>query len=364
MRARIPRRLWLQRAAALLMALNTPRRALAQVEYPVVREGGALRFPYDHGSHPGYRTEWWYITGWLRTDAGREFGMQITFFRHRSGVQEDNPSRFAPTQLLFAHAALGDARAGRLIHDERAARAGFGLAQAAEGDTDVRIDRWSLRRTAQGYHARIAGGALEFELLFAPTQPVLLQGRDGFSRKGPLAHQASHYYSVPQLQARGTLGLDGSQVAVSGRAWLDHEWSTEYLAKEAAGWDWTGINLHDGGALMAFRIRDKAGGSLWAGGTWRDPQGRVQVLAPEDISFTPLREWRSPRTGTRYPVAMRLRTGSHVFDLQPLFDDQELDASRSTGTLYWEGATRAIIGGQEAGRGYLELTGYGRRLRM
>jgi predicted secreted hydrolase len=141
--------------------------------------------------------------------------------------------------------------------------------------------------------------------------------------------------------------LDGDKVR--GVAWLDHEWSSQYLAPEAAGWDWCGLNLDDGRALMAFRIRDRQGGVYYA---------------PEGTSFTPLRSWRSPRTGVEYPVAMRVAAGGEQFDLAPLMDDQELDARRSTGTIYWEGAVRALHAGSEVGRGYLELTGYWRPLEL
>ncbi len=151
---------------------------------------------------------------------------------------------------------------------------------------------------------------------------------------------------------------------VSGTAWLDHEWSSEVLAADAAGWDWVGINLADGGALMAFRIRAKSGTTLWAGGTLRERDGRVRALAPGDIAFRPVRHWRSPRTGVEYPVAFALRAGTLDLVLEPLIDDQELDSRASVGTVYWEGAVRALAAGREAGRGYLELTGYWRPLRV
>jgi predicted secreted hydrolase len=162
----------------------------------------------------------------------------------------------------------------------------------------------------------------------------------------------------------GTLTVGGTAADVTGTAWLDHEWSSEPMAPEATGWDWTGINLADGGALMAFRMRDKAGGTVWAGGTLRERDGRPRVLAPDEVRFVPSRSWRSPRTGVEYPVAMRVTAGGKDITLEPLFDDQELDARASTGTIYWEGAVRATTAGREVGRGYLELTGYGAPLRL
>ena len=304
------------------------------------------------------------MTGWLRSSEGDDLGMQITFFRNRPGLGEDNPSRFAPRQLLFAHAALSDARIGRLLHDQRAARAGFGLAAASEQDTDVHVQDWSLKRSGDTYEARIAARDFDYTLRFQPTQPPLLQGEGGFSRKGPDPRQASFYYSQPQLEVSGSAAVSGKKLQLTGTAWLDHEWSSEALASDAAGWDWVGLNLDDGAALMAFRMRDGKGGTLWAGGTHRDRAGRIRVLRPDEIAFTPLRRWRSPRTRAEYPVSMRIHAGAIELILEPSMDDQELDARASTGTVYWEGAVRAHVGTKPAGRGYLELTGYWKPLKL
>lgn len=351
--------------ASLALSLSLLWAAPGQsADYAQVRPGHRLEFPRDHGAHPRFRTEWWYITGWLTTTDGAALGFQVTFFRNRPGVQEDNPSRFAPKQLLFAHAAIADPRRGRLRHDQRAAREGFGLASAAEGDTEVRIGDWRLSRDRHGYRATILAREFGLDLGFATDAPPLLQGEAGYSRKGPRPAQASYYYSRPHLRVNGGIEVDGRRLAVSGEAWLDHEWSSEYLAQEAVGWDWTGINFADGSALMAFRIRDRAGGSFWAGGSHRDARGRLTVFAPRDIEFAPLRYWRSPRTGATYPVAMRVRAGALQIELDPLMDDQELDARASTGTVYWEGAVRARGGTEVLGRGYLELTGYAGRLNL
>ena len=338
-------------------------RAYAQDDYPRVKLGRALAFPRDHGSHPDYRTEWWYVTGWVADGAGRDYGVQVTFFRHRPRIAEQNPSAFAPKQLLFAHAALADSTLGRLRHDQRAARAGFGLADAATATTDVVIGDWSLALAGEGYRARIVARDFALDLRFASRQPPLLNGEEGVSRKGPAAEQASYYYSRPQLAVTGSIAADGKETAVSGVAWLDHEWSSEYIAAAASGWDWTGINFADGGALMAFRMRDRAGGVFWAGGTRRDASGRVQTFGPGDVRFTSNRTWRSPRTGFDYPVAMTVSVGGIDYVLSPLIDDQELDSRASTGTVYWEGAVRAAGSDGSAGRGYLELTGYGAPLR-
>jgi predicted secreted hydrolase len=344
----------------LLLASGTR----AADDYPRVLPGQAIGFPRDAGAHPDFRSEWWYITGWARRPDGIPFGVQVTFFRNRPRVAESNPSAFAPRQLLFAHAAIADARYGKLRHDQRAARTGFGLANAAEDTTAVSIDDWSLKLVDGAYVAKIPARDFRFDLRFAPSQAVLLEGDGGFSRKGRSIENASYYFSQPQLAVSGKVAVDGNDANITGTAWLDHEWSSAALAPEASGWDWFGINLDDGGALMAFRMRDHAGAALWAAGTFRARNGATRPFDPGEIRFTAKRRWRSPRTGVEYPVSMLVNAGGDEYALEPLMDDQELDARASTGTVYWEGAVRALRGGREVGRGYLELTGYGKPLTL
>jgi predicted secreted hydrolase len=348
-------------ARALVVLLSMIAAASADgVEYPDVERGRPIVFPDDEGSHPAFRTEWWYITGWLTDEDDRPLGFQVTFFRSRPGLDEANPSQFAPRQLLFAHAAISDPRRGELKTAERSARAGFGLAEAAEQRLDVRLDGWSLRRDGDVYRAIVSSHELSFELEFCATQSPLLQGDAGFSQKGPSPLSASYYYSLPRLSVRGSVFVAGGKRAVRGEAWFDHEWSSSIMDESAAGWDWAGINLDDGGALMMFQMRGAGGGKHWAAATLRsNPNAAPQTFAPEEIVWEPLRHWRSPRTGVVYPVAWRVRVGARVFKLTPLFDDQENDARGSTGTLYWEGAVQASDEhDRSVGRGYLELTGY------
>ena len=347
-------------SSVLLLATGV----VAADEYPRVVPGHLLQFPQDAGAHPAFRSEWWYITGWVQDARGNNFGIQVTFFRNRPRVAEANPSAFAPRQLVFAHAAIAEARHGKLRHDQRAARTGFGLAEAREETTDVWIGDWSLKLIGDSYVAKIAARDFEFDLRFSSSQPVLPQGEQGFSRKGAALASASYYYSQPQLAVSGSVAITSDSGAVTGIAWLDHEWSSEALATEASGWDWIGINLNDGGALMAFRIRDHSGAALWAGGALREASGTARSFEPNEIRFTARRRWRSPRTGVEYPVAMLVNVGDVEYALEPLMDDQELDSRVTTGTVYWEGAVRAIRAGREVGRGYLELTGYWKPLKL
>jgi predicted secreted hydrolase len=345
-------------AVALLLAAASLVAGAASFD-PVV-PGRALAFPRDFGAHPGHRIEWWYLTGVLQGARG-PLGFQVTFFRVRNPEAEGNPSRFAPSQILFAHAALADPARARLLHDERSARAYDGLAHASTADTDVRIDDWTFARAAGTYRARIEAEAFALDLAAEPTQPVLLEGDAGFSRKGPLASQASYYYSEPQLRVSGRVRTASGAETVTGVAWLDHEWSSEYLAPQAAGWDWLGANLDDGSALMAFRMRAKDGGVLWSQATLRPKGGAAVAYSGDAVRFTPLGSWKSPRTGVEYPIAMSVEVAGRRWTLAPLMDDQEMDARGSTGTLYWEGAVRIAGEGAAGGVGYLELTGYAER---
>ncbi|MGJ7497586.1 lipocalin-like domain-containing protein [Variovorax sp. RT4R15] len=323
-----------------------------------------LAFPRDFGSHPELRTEWWYITGHAATGT-RSFGFQVTFFRSRVDETQGMRSAFAAKQLVFAHAAVTDLAGGKLLHDQRIARAGMGVAEASETDTRVLLRDWSLDRRADGYHARIPAGEFTLDLHFAPTQPVLLQGSAGLSRKGPDEAQASYYYSEPQLAASGRLTLRGQAFEVRGTAWLDHEWSDALLHPEAVGWDWIGMNLADGSALTAFHLRRKSGGALWGGGSFRTADGTLRAFAPGEVVFEPGRVWKSPTSQAAYPVEWRLQTPAGRFTVKALLDDQELDSRGSTGAIYWEGLSELLdASGKPVGRGYLEMTGYAQPLRL
>jgi predicted secreted hydrolase len=347
-------------AALALVALATP----AAADYPDVTPGSEVHLPGDGGAHPAFRTEWWYVTGWLATADGEALGFQVTFFRTRPDADSGNPSAFAARQVLIAHAAVSDPRRGRLWHDQRILREGFGLAAAATGRADVHVRDWSLAEQGGALHTVVRAQDFGFALKLERTLPPLRNGQGGYSQKGPAPQSASLYYSEPQLAVTGTLERGGQARAVTGRAWLDHEWSSAYLDEASVGWDWIGLNLADGGALMAFRIRDASGVARWAGGTLRAADGRVRALRPAEVRFTPGRRWRSPRTGVEYPVQWQVQAGDLALALTPLMDDQESDSRLTTGAVYWEGAVEARGEHGLLGRGYLELTGYGERLRL
>ena len=407
------RRRWLARLAGVsagvtvgvTVGMTASLRAAAQAvsgePTDTVRRGRAISFPRDHGAHLAARIEWWYATGWLLPSEGAErinanpnanananvntaadnqnlLGFQITFFRSRTGLASTLPGRFAPRQLLFAHAAITDLAGGKHPHDQRLVRwseapdAATGAASVIDGA--VHIGDWSLKRSAElsasRWRAQIAAKDFSIDLNLDTTQPPLLQGDAGFSRKGPQEQQASHYYSLPQLAAAGTLRLPGAQrpgPALAGRGWLDQEWSDQILHPDAVGWDWIGMNLFDGSALTAFELRRADGSTLWAGGSFRSgAQGAAsRSFEPGEVQWTPGRIWRSPVTRANYPVQWAVRTPAGTFTVRSLADAQELDGRGSTGAIYWEGLSELLNAqGQRVGLGYLEMTGYAGRLQM
>lgn len=340
-----------------LVAMLQPASA-APPDYPAVAaDAPPLDFPRDAAAHPAFRTEWWYLTGWLQDGDGAPIGFQVTFFRSRPPVDQDNPSAFAARQVMMAHAALSDPRLGRLVHDQRVARLGP-RARLSDQTLDLALADWTWQAGADGGFAiRVPAQDFTLALTASPTQPVLPEGPNGVSAKGEGA--ASRYYSLPHLAISADLTREGHEQHLTGEAWFDHEWSSTLLPDQAVGWDWAALDLKDGGALMAFRIRDAEGQTLFAGGTWRDKEGSPVFLREDEVRFTPKRRWRSPHSGATYPVETDLdvtvRGERRLFSLRPLLDDQELDSRLAGGPIYWEGAVSCI-----EGRGYLELTGYDR----
>ena len=343
----------------LWSSVTASQQSAKDSQFAIVSPDYALIFPQDYGAHPDFRIEWWYVTGWLETDDKKTLGFQVTFFRSATGHDPENPSQFAPKQLVIAHAALSDPAIGQLIYDEKSARAGFDLVYAKEGDTHVKLDNWYFLRDSKGhYQTEISADKFGMQLSLIPTQKMLLQGENGFSRKGPNIEQASYYYSEPHLKVTGSIKHQGKLLTVNGHAWLDHEWSSELLDSRADGWDWVSMNLFDGSSLMAFQIRGQDGQKLWAYAKFRDAAGDTQLYGPEHVEFIPQRVWQSPHTNAIYPIEMQVRTGEFKWHLIPFFDDQELDSRGTTGAVYWEGAVRIFQEQRSVGQGYLELTGY------
>jgi predicted secreted hydrolase len=354
------------RRRAWLMALAL---AAGPVMAQPIRRGRELQFPRDHGAHLDARTEWWYATGWLGSESAPSHGFQVTFFRSRTGLAEGLQSRFAARQLLFGHAAVTQLEGGQHGHEQRITRwngspDAAGAAAATQRGA-VRLGDWTLADEGQAWLARVPGRELGLDLRLARTQPLLLQGDGGYSRKGPLEEQASHYVSEPQLAASGSVTLRGRSTRAEGRAWMDHEWSDAYLPPGSVGWDWIGFNLFDGSALTAFVMRRADGSTLWGGGSFRRAGAAARAFSADEVRFKPGRRWRSPASNADYPVQWQVDTPAGRHTVRALLDAQELDSRGSTGAIYWEGLSELLDAqGKRVGLGYLEMTGYAARLRM
>jgi predicted secreted hydrolase len=323
-------------------------------------------FPADHASHPEYQTEWWYFTGNLTAENGRHFGFELTFFRYALAPThaEVSASAWRSNQAWLAHFAITDTAAGRFHAAERRSRQALGLAGAATSPLRIWVEDWSL--TSAGGPAtfplqlRARDREIGLALELASAQPPVAHGERGLSRKGAAPGNASYYYSVPRLEAHGTLDVGGESFAVTGLTWMDREWSTSSLEPGVVGWDWFALNLSDGGSLMFYRLRTGSGeSSPFSGGTWVRPDGGRIALAAGDVSLTVREYWQSSATGSRYPIAWRFRVPSANLDLElrPYLQGQELDLS----VRYWEGAVRGDGEGSDGkvtAEGYLELTGY------
>ena len=366
----IPPLVWPRRSvliAGVGLALHPSAQALAPAR---------LQFPRDAGAHPDYATEWWYATGYINGE-GLEplFGFQVTFFRSRVAKTQGMVSKLAARQLIFAHAAITDIKGKKLWHDQRMARASgaepgqnaLDTASASTMDTGVTLQDWSMLRQADGHlQARVSSADFSLALTLAATQPVLLQGTQGLSQKGPDALQTSYYYSLPHLRVGGELVLRGKRhsVGAGSTAWLDHEWSQQVMPPQAVGWDWMGINLFDGSALTAFRLRDKAGNAVWDGGSFR-AKDQLFSFRRGEVVFKPQRVWKSPLSQASYPVEWVVRTPADFYTVRAVLDNQELDSRMSTGAIYWEGLCEVWdSNNNHVGRGYLEMTGYASPMRL
>ena len=326
-----------------------------------------LAFPADHGSHPQFRTEWWYFTGNLKSADGDLYGFELTFFRVGLRPPEASSPRhsaWAKNQIWMAHLAVTDAAKQRFVARERIAREGLDLAGAEPAPTRVWVKGWSAARADESDHERwqlrARDGDLALQLSLATDEAPVLNGEAGLDRKGPEPGNASYYYSLPRLTTTGVLELDGREIAVQGSTWMDREWSTSALGDDVAGWDWFGLRLSDGGSLMLYRLRRHDGtADAFSGGMLVDGGGSGRRLGRDDVELSATDYWTSPRRA-RYPIAWHLKVPSArlALELRPYVLDQELNLS----VRYWEGAVSGEGTGPDGGRvtadGYLELAGY------
>ncbi|MDQ2662847.1 MAG: carotenoid 1,2-hydratase [Candidatus Eremiobacteraeota bacterium] len=320
-------------------------------------------FPRDHGSHPGYRSEWWYFTGHLRAPDGHRFGYELTFFRLAIGeaarVRLRGRSAWHGTQLYPAHFAITDERSGRFVHYEVLAREALDQGGASQSGLNVHVRDWSLRGTSP-FRLRAGNATDAITLVASSAKPVAIHGHGGVSRKGPCASCNSHYYSYTRLRTFGTLVASGRRYHVTGVSWMDHEFGSDELSKDEVGWDWFSVQLADGRELMLYRLRKRDGSTVpQSSGSLIEKNGAVQYIARDAFSIRSDATWTSPHTGARYPAAWEVRArGVPELRLKPAVSDQEL-VSAAGGVTYWEGSVLVrSTSGKVLGLGYVELTGY------
>ncbi len=321
-------------------------------------------FPADHGPHPGYKTEWWYVTGNLTGPDAQPYGYELTIFRIAltppdAPLDSTTASDWRTNQLYMAHFAVTDGASNTFHAFERFQRGGAGLAGAQADPLRVWLDDWSMSSTGDTtFPIRLQAHEQEIgvDLTLRPTKPRVLQGNQGLSKKGPGTGNASYYYSYTRLATEGHLALNGDTLSVTGQSWMDREWSTSALGPNQEGWDWFALQLDDGRDLMYYQLRQTNGSpSTFSEGVLVGPDGSTQRLERSDVSVEVLDTWTTPDGTHTYPIEWTLRVPSEGIDLHvtPYMPNQELDVS----VRYWEGAVQ--VEGSASGRGYVEMTGYG-----
>jgi predicted secreted hydrolase len=345
------------RTLLLLMMASSPayRQALPGYHY---------QFPRDHFEHPDFRTEWWYYTGNLHAADGHRYGFELVFFRqgeHKGDAA--NPSAWRIDDLYLAHLALTDIDAGRFRYFQRLNRSGPGIAGASQDESRVWNANWQAKwEPANGQQTLTAvADGVRFTLHLTPRTAPVIHGENGVSRKAAGEGKASYYVSFPRLDVTGML----NDAAVTGTAWMDHEWFTHQLEPTQLGWDWFSVQLESGADLMLFQLR-QSGGAIdpYSSGTYIAPDGRTTHLKRDDFELQPLEWWTSPRTRARYPIKWRLTVPSLHLALEcaAAIPAQELVAENESSPSYWEGAVTYT--GTSRGVGYLEMTGYGKPMKL
>ncbi len=323
-----------------------------------------FEFPADHGPHPEFRNEWWYVTGNLADATGRPFGYQLTIFRialSPTAPPVDSPWR--ANQVYMGHLALTDVTGNRHYGFERFSRGAFGLAGAQAIPFRVWLEDWTLTGAESDLfplRIRAREGEIALDLTLDVGKPTVLQGDRGLSQKSAEPGNASYYYSHTRMPTQGTVSIGRHTFPLSGASRLDREWSTSALGPDQTGWDWFALQLDDGRDLMFYRLRRKDGNlDSFSKGVLVETDGQVRRLGWNEVELQPIGKWVSPHTRDRYPAGWRLRLPAANLDLTvtPKVADQEMRLT----VRYWEGAV-AVSGqaGDQAigGQGYLEMTRY------
>jgi len=351
------------RLAALAAALLIFNPLSAQ--YRSALPGYRFGFPRDYFNHPDFQTEWWYYTGNLKSANGHHYGFELTFFRQAVSRDPAQSATWDVRDLYLAHLGLSDLDGQHFYHAERINRAGPGIAGVSQSSARIWNGNWQIEWQGVDQHLQAIDPRFQFHLTLRPEKPPVIHGENSVSQKSPGPGHASYYFSLTRLAATGQLDLNGEQFAVSGLAWMDHEFFTHQLDSSQVGWDWLSLQLEDNTELMLFRIRRKDGSlDPFSAGTYVDGQGNSTHLLASDFILQPLAEtWKSPATQAVYPIAWKIRIprlGIEVDARTPLAA-QELSGNAGLVPTYWEGAI--TLAGQRgklplSGVGYLEMTGY------
>lgn len=321
-----------------------------------------FRFPQDHAAHPGFRNEWWYVTGNLKDNHGHHYGYQVTLFRIALSPQRpDSESQWASNQVWMAHVALTDVHLQQHWHAQRLSRGALELAGQSTQPFRVWLEDWQITGDEDGsfpWAIDVKTEHFNLQLQLHNTKPIVLQGDNGLSQKSSEAGNASYYYSMTRLQTNGTVERDGKQLSVSGWSWLDREWSTSALGEDQVGWDWFSLQLEDQQELMFYQLRQQDGSpDPHSSGKWIKPDGGSLALTQKDVNLKPLRYWKA-ESGRKYPVvwSLKLPSKNKSWRIEAMLDDQEM----ATGIHYWEGSVKVVDATTDKiiGYGYLEMTGY------
>ncbi|MDX1971501.1 MAG: lipocalin-like domain-containing protein [Candidatus Sumerlaeia bacterium] len=339
--------------------------------YKVATPGYSFTFPRDHGIHPDYKTEWWYFTGNLESESGREFGYQYTLFRHQIIAPNSTVHPLSPLkarELYLVHFAVSDISNKVHAKQERLGRPGIGHIRASEERMDLVFEDWVLVQSDEteviSLTADTEGSDFGVQFEMKPIKPITFHGDGGVHVKSFDPSQASYYYSYTRLETKGTIRWKDEVIPVQGLSWMDHEFGSSWLSKNEVGWDWAALQLENGVDIMLYQIRTGTGEPIpFSEGTVILPNGETHSLLHDERTFSPTRFWVSQETGGRYPVEWSVRIPKYEAELSlsARFDEQEMRTTRSTGATYWEGAIKTTgtwMGEPTYGKGYLELVGY------
>jgi predicted secreted hydrolase len=360
---------------AVLLLGGAARGQQASPQYKDASPGYRYSFPRDNFGHPDFQTEWWYYTGNVKSASGQAFGFQVTFFRQAVQRSKSEDSPWAIEDLYLAHAALSDLSGRKFYHSERLNRAGPGIAGVSQESRRIWNGNWQTVWTGDRQKLDAIAGEWSLHLTLNSQKPPVIHGEQGISRKGPAPVEASHYISLTRLATAGTIELGGQTYTVDGTAWMDHEFFSNPLAPEQAGWDWLSVQLTDQTELMLFRLRRRDGSiDPFSAATYVDRSGKAQHLSSQEFTLQPLQDrpndrWTSPATGASYPIRWQVSVPSLNLNLEisTRLPQQEMTTTGRLSPNYWEGSieiTGTRGNSPVTGSGYLEMTGYDRLVRL